>query len=416
MSLLQRLRAPALPAATPVAGPLGPVLSWTLAAFGFFLPFSVAGTAIGLGVLALMALAAPRAVWRSRPWRDPVVAVGLLLFAYIAVHTLWTSGATPAAWGLINRYHELLMSALLLALFGMAHRPELFFRGFVCGVLFYAAVHWVGLVSVPVARYLELRHISAGLGMSLCAFVLLEQARGSRRPWLLRGLAAFLAVTVLFAVDGRTGYLVLLLLAAVAAWLQSPRRWRWAALVAVPLAVAGLALSSSAVQHRIKETLAGTGPWINGAWHSTGIRIELVRVGGDVVLAHYATGAGYAEYGKAFEQAAQRRYGADPLRREYLQQYWIRPDNPHNEYLMQLAGGGVAALALFLAWLVLPGLRTNVPPSTRAGLVGIGLAFATGCLFNSMLMDFVEGHVYVALMTWLLAHSRPQPPGRPLAP
>jgi len=280
----------------------------------------------------------------------------------------------------------------------------------VCGVLFYASVHWVGLVSAPVARYLELRHISAGLCMSLCAFMLLEQARGSARPWLLRGLATFLAVTVLFAVDGRTGYLVLLLLAAVAAWLQSPRRWRWASLVLVPLTVAALALSSSAVQQRIKETLAGTGPWINGAWHSTGIRVELVRVGGDVVLAHFATGAGYAEYGKAFELAAQRRYGSDPLRREYLQQYWIRPENPHNEYLMQLAGGGIAGLALFLAWLVLPMLRTSVTPGVRASLVGIGLAFGTGCLFNSMLMDFVEGHVYVALMTWLLAQSRPRAP------
>ena len=410
MSLVQRLRAPALALATPAAAPLGRVLSWTLAAFGFFLPFSVAGTAIGMVVLAAMTLAAPRAAWRSAPWRDPAVAAGLLLFAYIAGHTLWTTGPTPAAWGLINRYHELLMGAVLFVLFRLAPRPELFFRGFVCGVLFYAAVHWVGLVSSPVARYLELRHISAGLGMSLCAFMLLEQARSSQRPWLQRGLAAFLAITVLFAVDGRTGYLVLLLLAAVAAWLQSPRRWRWVSLVVVPLAVAALALSSSAVRHRIHETLAGTGPWINGAWHSTGIRIELVRVGGDVVLAHFATGAGYAEYGKAFERAAQQRYGSDPVRREYLQQYWIRPQNPHNEYLMQLAGGGVAALGLFLAWLVLPMLRTTVSPSARAGLAGIGLAFGMGCLFNSMLMDFVEGHVYVALMTWLLAQSAPRAP------
>lgn len=404
------LRAPVLPPATPLAPRLQTALSGALALFGFFLPFSVAGTSILMAALLAIALAAAPAVWRSAPWRDPVVAVGLLLFAYIAMHTLVTSGPTPLAWGTINRYHELVVGALLLALFRLAARPELFFRGLVCGALFYAAAHWVGLFVPAMARYLELRHISAGMGLSLSAFVLLEQARGSRRPWMLRGLAAFLALTVLFAIDGRTGYLVLLLLVACAAWLQSPRRWRWASLVLVPLAVAALALSSAGVQHRINETLAGTGPWINGGPHSTGIRIELLRTGMDVAQAHYATGAGYAEYSKAFERAAQARYAPDPLRQAYLQQYWIRPDNPHNEYLMQLAGGGIVAFALFLAWLVLPILRKSGSPSTRASLIGVGLAFATGCLFNSMLMDFVEGHLYVALMTWLLAQATPTVP------
>jgi heptosyltransferase-3 len=44
-------------------------------------------------------------------------------------------------------------------------------------------------------------------------------------------------------------------------------------------------------------------------------------------------------------------------------------------------------------------------------LGGIALAFAVGCLFNSMLLDFVEGHFYVALLAWLLAENRyaPQP-------
>lgn len=403
----EALRAPVPPPAAPLGPRWQALLSGALALFGFFLPFSVAGTAILLGLLALLAVAAGTAVWRSAPWRDPVVAAGLLLFGYIVLHTLAVTGPNKQAWGAINRYHELLMGALLLALFRLAARPELFFRGLVCGALFYAAAHWVGLFWPPLARYLELRHISAGLGLSLCAFVLLEQARGSRRPWVLRGLAAFLALTVLFAIDGRTGYLVLLLLVACAAWLQSPRRWRWAAIVALPLAVLALALSSTAVQNRIKETVAGTGPMVNGAPSSTGIRIELLRNGLDVAGKHFAGGAGYAEYGKAFQRSAQERYGADPLRHDYLKGHWIRPDNPHNEYLMQLAGGGIVALALFLAWLVLPMLRRTASPSTRASLIGVGLAFAMGCLFNSLLMDFVEGHLYVALMTWLLAQARP---------
>ena len=45
----------------------------------------------------------------------------------------------------------------------------------------------------------------------------------------------------------------------------------------------------------------------------------------------------------------------------------------------------------------------------------MGLAFAAGCLFNSLLMDFVEGHLYIALLAWMLAENRyPAPEPRPV--
>jgi len=37
------------------------------------------------------------------------------------------------------------------------------------------------------------------------------------------------------------------------------------------------------------------------------------------------------------------------------------------------------------------------------------LAFALGGLFNSLLMDFVEGHLYIGLLAWLMAGMRPRP-------
>jgi hypothetical protein len=50
-------------------------------------------------------------------------------------------------------------------------------------------------------------------------------------------------------------------------------------------------------------------------------------------------------------------------------------------------------------------------------LAGLCLAFAIGCLFNSMLMDFVEGHLYTALLAWLLARRHEKPDGpAPAAP
>jgi heptosyltransferase-3 len=42
----------------------------------------------------------------------------------------------------------------------------------------------------------------------------------------------------------------------------------------------------------------------------------------------------------------------------------------------------------------------------RAALAGVALAFAVGCVFNSLLLDFMEGHLYVTLLAWLLADAR----------
>ena len=50
-----------------------------------------------------------------------------------------------------------------------------------------------------------------------------------------------------------------------------------------------------------------------------------------------------------------------------------------------------------------PKAGETVVVSAASGAVGsVALAFATGCLFNSLLLDFVEGHFYGALMAWLL--------------
>jgi O-antigen ligase len=144
-----------------------------------------------------------------------------------------------------------------------------------------------------------------------------------------------------------------------------------------------------------------TGPAIT----SSEIRLRLVRYGAVLANEHYLLGAGYNHYAQIHEQAVRRDVGASPQADAVLAGPWVRTDNPHAEYLMQLVGGGLVALALFLGWLAAPLCRRDANGRTSTAIAGTVLAFAVGCLFNSLLMDFVEGHFYTALLAWLLARQ-----------
>lgn len=382
------------------------VLSGALLALGFFLPFSTAGTSLALAVLLALLLARPQAAWALAPWREPVLACGLLLLAYIALRTLLGEGARAAASGAVNRYHELLMIPLLWALLRLSERPQRLMQGLLAGAFAFAVLHWVALASPAVAAWLLPRRISAGFGLALCAFLFFEHARlGAlpRRP--AQAAALFLAATVLFTIGGRTGHVVLFVLVGCAAWRAAPARWRGAAVLVVLLAGAVAASLSSVVQQRADETLAALQADEKGLFHNspTGIRIELLRNGVAVAREHWLLGSGWDAYPQAFHRAATARHGTAPVPGTYS-------DNPHNEYLLQSGAGGVPALLLFLAWLAAPmrrAWRTAGQEPWLGALGCVALAFAVGCLFNSLLLDFVEGHLYAAVLAWLLAHQRP---------
>ena len=363
-------------------------LAGALFLLGLFLPWSTAGTSLALGLLLLVYLAAPRRAWAATPWRDPLVAVGLVLLAWIGLRSLAASGWQEQTLKAANQYHELLLVPLVCALVVLAQRRNAFLFGLMAGALGLALAHWLPLPAA-VANKVELRRISAGFGLSLCAFLFYEEARLRRLPRAVGyGAAAFLAATVLFGVHARTGHVVLLLLAACAAWRTAPLRWRWPVLVSILAA----ALLIYAVLANVREQRGDIAI-------SNRIRTELVQNTVDIVRDHWLVGIGWAGFGKAYADAAAET-GAPP------DALWAHSSNPHNEFLMQAAGGGLPALGLFAAWLGIPlvaAWRRRATDAQAGVLACVALAFAVGCALNSLLLDFVEGHLYASLVAWLMA-------------
>lgn len=386
------------------------VLTFGLALLGAFVPFSTAGTAIALSILFALCVAAPRRVVASRFWRDPYFALGLALLAYIALRTFVGGGFTMASLHAVNRYQELLVLPLLWAVFRTARRPQAFGVGLACGVAYLAAMYWIfgSTYQDTFGLKLLMHRISAGFVLAVAAYLLFEHARIGRIPrWLGFGGAAALALTVFTVIDGRTGHVVLLFLMACAAFRAAPRRARILTTAAVLVAAVGFAALSPTVRHRATETFQDTEAAEQGRameTSSTSIRIEILRNAATVAREHWALGTGWDHYAGAVAAVAQRRHADPAAVRGALSV------NPHNEYLLQLAAGGVPALLLFLAWLACPvwlANRNGGPDKPWAGTVAcVSLAFAVGCLFNSLLLDFTEAHFYVAVVAWLLARGR----------
>ncbi|WP_428569288.1 O-antigen ligase family protein [Ramlibacter sp.] len=367
-------------------------LTGGLAALGVFLPYSTAGTSIALGMLMLVALAMAPRVWRLRPWREPMFAIGLALLAYIAARSI-AAGWDRSAAGVVNHYHELLLMPVLWALFTLCPRRDAFVWGLLAGSVGLAVAHWIPL-SAEVTTKVELRRISAGFGLSVAAFILFEQGRLGRMAKVIAyPAAAFLAFTVVAAVGARTGYVAVALFGAFAAWRAAPGRWRWAAVVGVLVSAVVVASLLSSMREKRGDIA-----------NSNKIRTELLRNTTEVIRDHWLVGTGWVGYAGAYEAVAAAR-GAPP------DAYYAKSANPHNEYLMQWAAGGLPALALYAAWLAAPlvrGWRRRGEAGAYASSAAcVAVAFAVASALNSMLLDFTEAHFYAAAMAWLLARRDP---------
>jgi uncharacterized membrane protein len=70
------------------------ILTAGLASLGFFLLFATAGVAAAMFIMLAACCFAPLRVWKERPWREPFLALGLLLLACIALRSVIGDGLT----------------------------------------------------------------------------------------------------------------------------------------------------------------------------------------------------------------------------------------------------------------------------------------------------------------------------------
>jgi O-antigen ligase len=390
---------------------------WIAVAIGVSLPISTA-----LDTILVVALLA---CWiASGPYRDQWAALRANSFVRFPcfVFLLYVAGTTYSSAGAEEIVHALDKAAVILLIpVLIALRPTRELReraelGFMAAMLLTLALSfliWLG--AVPGGGLLKgieedptvfKMHITHGVLMAFAALMFASRARAAlSSTWKIglavaAGLAAF---NVLFMVHGRTGQVVLLVLAAYAliAWY----RWRGVAMAAglgAAMAATVYLAPSSALHERVQVTLAEIEDWRAGKpaqlrnlrLESWGNSVEIVR---QHPLIGVGTGGFAGAYARQVEGTGMRVVG-----------------QPESQYLLtavQLGLVGLAALVALFAgqWRLAARLETRADTELARGLV---LTLAVGCLFNSFLLDHTEALFYAWLSGLLYAGLQPTPAGK----
>jgi O-antigen ligase len=279
-------------------------------------------------------------------------------------------------------------------------------------ILSYAV--WLGVLHFTDARgfsstdnaVLLKNAITHGFLMSLLAYgaaVYALRSAGWRR-WAFALVAVLAAVNVWFAVQGRTGYVVL---AVLILWLAYSR-WSVKGLAAAALGL-GVLLGSAyqwapVFQERIRDAAAEARDYRqmkHPGETSIGSRFHFWKRSAQWLARHPLLGAGTGGWAEAFYEATE---GDDAFMHNRER------DHPHNEYVHLAVQLGPAGIALFVALLATALVRAARLPDEYAALAqGFVIAFAVGALFNDLLRDTTEGHLWAVLGGGLFGAARAVP-------
>ena len=336
---------------------------------------------------------------------EPTAWLGCALFGTLAMGIAWSLvPAQQAAFALL-KYRELMLFCVVAFLCVEERWRQRVLRFFFAGafvLLCLSVAVQLGLLSYADERgfssesnaVLLKNHITHGFLMSLLAYgsALVALRSAGWRRWVLAAIAVLATVNVWFAVQGRTGYVVMAVLILWFGYARWSLRGLAAAAIGLVLLLGAAYQWAPTFQKRINEAAEEARDYRVRAQPgetSIGSRLHYWKRSAQWMARHPALGAGTGGWAEAFYEATE---GDDAFMHNRDR------DHPHNEYVHLTVQLGPLGLVLFIALLVVAFRRAARLPGDYAALAqGFVLAFAVGCLFSDFLYDTTEGHLWAVV-------------------
>ena len=393
------------------------VMQWATILIGLSVPISVALDNVLLALLLAGAVLNLGSILHTVRVQ-PVARAAILLFAMLLAATFY--GITPwrAAFATLSKYIDLILIPIFMVLLAdkaIRHKARHAFLAamaltlvlsYMLGMGLLPMLSWMNPFSTTGNPVIFHSHITQNNMMAFAVLLALLEARdattrGKKFAWAMFAMLG--TINVLFMVQGRTGYLILLALLGWFAWAtlihilrKHGREWGWRLGLAIVAAITTMALAayhlSPRLHDRVMQVASEYQAWTpgHGKLTSTGQRLDFYSSTLQIVQQHPLFGVGTGGFAAVYAQQTQ---GMDVMKTQ----------NPHNEYLMIMVQSGVIGLALLLylfytQWHYAPLLPTTLEQDAGRGLM---LAYAINCVLNSALLDHADGLLF-AFMTAVL--------------
>jgi len=230
------------------------------------------------------------------------------------------------------------------------------------------------------------------LAAMTASFAMTEADR--RRKIVLWVLTAAAGINVVFLLQSRTSYLIVVPLLLFWAWRLLGGRnasWHKLALGALVLGACGLiAVATPRVQQRLQQAKEDVLNYSNKREAtSMGIRMELWKQTAPIIASAPIFGHGLGQWRPTFQAQVKDFPNYDEF----------RMGHPHQESLLILSEQGVVGLTVFIVLLIMLGRYIGrLPAPHRDFYASLLLIFVTASLANCLWSDFSHRHVFIMLL------------------
>jgi integral membrane sensor domain MASE1 len=374
---------------------------WLAVGVAVSLPWSTSATGIFIALWIVTQLCTLDVTALRHELTKPAGGLPIALWAFGAIGMLWADVPWQERFVGLGGFNKLLLIPLLLTRFRQSNRGTAALYGFLVSTTILLLVSWT-LKSFPNLPWQgrgngipEHDYIVQATEFLLCAFMLLEVAIESIRfgrqgiGFLLFLFASLFLANIFFVATGRTELLVIPALIVIICW----RHLGWKGIIGgstlVGIVALGLWFSSPYFHNRIIRTVNDlqnmNSDLTNRSLTETAAHVDLLRESLLIVEKAPIFGHGTGSIGAQFRNAVGNQTSVSDL--TFV--------NPHNQiFTVAIQTGLVGAAVLVAMWVAHLTLFRGPGLIAWIGLT-IVLQNIISSLFNSHLVDFTEGWLYV---------------------
>lgn len=371
--------------------------SYCLVLWLFAIYFSTALAIIVSGILAVLWLISGQFFKLPQILKNyPVALWSLLLFACFIIGFSYGDAPHSDAIAMLKKYRELLFIPLLIPFLGDERYRRWAWGAFILASLMTViGSQWMNVelfcVNTQCLPYFK-SYITHGIVIAFFAFFVMHKVFDNR-GYLQILYSAILLICVynlFFVGAGRTGQLILLVLAVLFALQRFSKKGILLALLIMAIALAGF-VGFSDKANRIKEGFATAQARLQNqsaqGEYSMGERFTFWKYSAQLIAEKPLLGQGTGNFTHAYQRVSGKI-----------------AHNPHNEFLLITAQLGAFGLVFYLGFLLSQYYYAKTLANPDKWLAqGILVTLIVSSLFNSPLLDHTEGHWFTAMIALCFA-------------